>query len=632
MADVYRNALTSEMPIAEPPAGALAETIHLHAHQKVVLKAMEVQEQRLTNGYPIEDELFFSNFAVLGDAVGAGKSLMVLSHIARLPHIERLTSQTKIGQHSNSACFSIRKQTFSDLSEAGCLLIVPHTLYRQWANYIKLQTTLNVLFIDKKKAIQADGFQQQLLAADLVLVSNTFYREFSTWQKANQIRWKRLFIDEADTIHLVSGYPFPQARFTWFITASWMNMLFFSDSFYLAYHTLQDLVFQQNARYSMLKDQFKDLLNSHRTYFYQRYTITSANFFKDHLYTNHRFRSHLVLRCSDQFIKESISLPSLIRRNIVCRPSIAARILEGAITNEVRQLLHAGDTEGAIEQLGVKAEDVSSLVDAVTKSLQHDLQQTKALYEYKSTRDYATQKAKEDALAALEDKIRRMESQIQNIRLRIENFKKEACPICYDDPPSQPLLTPCCSQVFCGNCILQSYSRTPSCPMCRAGFALNTLRRVVGDEEKNQIVASGASGPQEEKPPEALKKTEALLKIFEENPNGRFLVFSRYDNPFATLESQIEILGIKVRQLKGNKDAVAATLRSFQAGEIRCLLLNSRYAGSGLNITAASHVILLHAMSLEEDKQILGRAYRLGREDPLYYIRLLHPDEVSTAE
>jgi ATP-dependent RNA helicase RhlE len=168
--------------------------------------------------------------------------------------------------------------------------------------------------------------------------------------------------------------------------------------------------------------------------------------------------------------------------------------------------------------------------------------------------------------------------------------------------------------------------------MCRAGFALNTLRRVVGDEEKNQIVASGASGPQEEKPPEALKKTEALLKIFEENPNGRFLVFSRYDNPFATLESQIEILGIKVRQLKGNKDAVAATLRSFQAGEIRCLLLNSRYAGSGLNITAASHVILLHAMSLEEDKQILGRAYRLGREDPLYYIRLLHPDEVSTAE
>jgi len=43
-------------------------------------------------------------------------------------------------------------------------------------------------------------------------------------------------------------------------------------------------------------------------------------------------------------------------------------------------------------------------------------------------------------------------------------------------------------------------------------------------------------------------------------------------------------------------------------------------------------VILLHAMTLEEEKQILGRAYRLGRTETLQYIRLLHPDEVSTAE
>jgi len=83
--------------------------------------------------------------------------------------------------------------------------------------------------------------------------------------------------------------------------------------------------------------------------------------------------------------------------------------------------------------------------------------------------------------------------------------------------------------------------------------------------------------------------------------------------------------------LKGNKDAVASTLRAFQSGDLRCLLLNSHYAGSGLNITAATHVILLHAMTHEEEKQILGRAYRMGRTAPLHFIRLLHTGENPTA-
>jgi SNF2 family DNA or RNA helicase len=88
-------------------------------------------------------------------------------------------------------------------------------------------------------------------------------------------------------------------------------------------------------------------------------------------------------------------------------------------------------------------------------------------------------------------------------------------------------------------------------------------------------------------------------------------------------------MGIRVKMLRGNKDAIAATLRGFQAGQTRCLLLNSRYAGAGLNITAASHVILLHAMTHEEEKQILGRAYRLGRTEPLQLIKLLHEGEAA---
>jgi SNF2 family DNA or RNA helicase len=152
---------------------------------------------------------------------------------------------------------------------------------------------------------------------------------------------------------------------------------------------------------------------------------------------------------------------------------------------------------------------------------------------------------------------------------------------------------------------------------------VSQLKKIVVEKEETEIVEEQPEGPKE-------KKADALLRLFKENPAGKFLVFSRYDNPFTAMEEAIAGLGVNVKQLKGNKDAVASTLRQFQAGDVRCLLLNSHYAGSGLNITAATHVILLHAMTHEEEKQILGRAHRMGRTEPLHFIRLLHPDEMPT--
>jgi SNF2 family DNA or RNA helicase len=296
----------------------------------------------------------------------------------------------------------------------------------------------------------------------------------------------------------------------------------------------------------------------------------------------------------------------------------------------VRHLLHAGDTQGAIEALGMKMEDTGSIVEAVTTNLQKELVRLEATRAFKESLEYSTPRAKEEALKTLDDKIGKTKQSIQALKERIENFKQDTCPICYDDP-QEPLLTPCCNRVFCGQCLLTCMTRSTDCPMCRNKLHPNQLVRIVSDEEKNKIVASG-SGTKEPEEEDLKKKPDALLHLFKQNPEGRFLVFSRYDNPFTTIEAKVAALGVKVRQLKGNKDVIAATLRNFQAGEIKCLLLNSSYAGAGLNITAATHVILLHAMTLEEEKQILGRAYRMGRQGPLTFIKLLHPDEMPPAD
>jgi SNF2 family DNA or RNA helicase len=117
-----------------------------------------------------------------------------------------------------------------------------------------------------------------------------------------------------------------------------------------------------------------------------------------------------------------------------------------------------------------------------------------------------------------------------------------------------------------------------------------------------------------------------------ENPEARVLVFSRYDNPFLALERDCDSEGISYHTLRGNKDVIASTIKSFEKGDKRVLFLPTESAGAGLNLVSASHIVLFHAMTPEEEKQAVGRAYRLGRTEPLSVIRLLHDGETVMSQ
>jgi SNF2 family DNA or RNA helicase len=630
MYQVHRNSLHEDSPTSNAPDGNLIR-LPLHKHQKTVLAKMEQLEAASVSGTSVENEVVFSRYGILGDAVGAGKSLMVLSHIARLvagnaPH--PATAQT-IHSHSTAALFSIRKTTHEDLSECNNLIIVPHTLFRQWSDYIKKQTSLEAFCISRATDINIDTFLNKIQKAHVILVSNTLMKSFLTETSNHGLRWKRVFLDEADTIHLpgITVNRFPVARFYWLITASWINLLFpgqtlYMDKNYITTHILP------NPGYKMFHNHFRSFLNTSNYYAYISHYVKSHSLLRDLLSVSHPLRSYQVVKCTDEFIQHSIQLPPLIRSVIWCKAPISHRVVQGIVTANIQQMLHAGDTPAALEQLGVKGQTSKELVDAVTKSLRVELENLKKTYTFRASLTYHTPRAKEEALAAWADKIQRKKDSIKALEERITNLGSEMCPICYDDP-AEPLVTPCCSRVFCAACVLLSMARNPECPLCRAKISPKQCTKLLQtDLSANTIVDAGTEAPAEEME----KKPQTLLRLMRENPQGRFLIFSRYDNPFDTIETAIEGMGIVVKQLKGNKDAIAATIKSFDSGAIRCLLLNSRFAGSGLNIVGATHVVLLHAMTHEEEKQILGRAYRMGRKGPLHFVKLLNKDEESYTE
>ena len=180
-------------------------------------------------------------------------------------------------------------------------------------------------------------------------------------------------------------------------------------------------------------------------------------------------------------------------------------------------------------------------------------------------------------------------------------------------------MTPCCHRTFCGVCMLSALARTSACPMCRTAITTNKLIHLsdVKVKKKKEIVFKT----------QLLRKPEALLDFIIKNPNAKILVFSRYENPFATLSLKCAEVGIGVFVLKGNKDCIANTIKEFEEGTKRVLFLPTEFAAAGMNLVAASHVILYHAMTPEEERQVIGRAYRLGRKEPLSVVRLVHEAE-----
>lgn len=582
----------------------------------------------MSGSHVSNNEHIYSNYAILGDSVGVGKSLMVLGHIARMNMIQPLIKYNTIHRLSSSNFFSIKRKKYSDLSEAGCLLVVPHTLFRQWSDYIQKQTQLSNFCIARLNQITSNSFREDIFAADVVLISNTLVKTFIQYCKIDDIRWKRLFIDEADTIYL-PGVILRDAfktRFTWFITASWINLIYLNNNLYFDKFVIQELVDNRDTPIH-IKSHFNSRGRTNTYYYIESLRVKSFYSLRDIISASHPSRSNVIIKCSEDYIKKSISLPPLLRQVILCRVPISHSILHSVVSPVIQQMLHAGDTEGALSELGVKGQSIKELVEAVTESLQKELVRLEKTYEYKESLEYSSAAAKTSALASLKEKIASTKDSIKSIHSRIESFKHSACPICFEEPENY-LITPCCQQGFCAPCLLLSMSVKPNCPLCRASITPSKCKKLLTKDLSSNIIVEADQTQVEQLP----KKNDALLKIINENPTGKFLIFSRYDNPFDALESNLENLGIHVKHLKGNKDAIKSTLTKFETGRIQCLLLNSQFAGAGLNITAATHVILLHAMTHEEEKQILGRAHRVGREGPLVFIKLLHENEENYSE
>ena len=620
------NQLTDQHKQSEQPAHI---TVGLRAHQLSLLAAARALEQQgHMNSTSFVEPVILTHHGVLADRVGAGKSLVALSLVRDAPpeHTDLLRSSSggveimrtrEMGpvlewnslwnDLSGSELISaMRKASGNDTFYLRpALIIAPHNVINQWEAYIREQTTLSSVIIKKTKDCDYDipHFLQCIFKAEVVLVSCTMIKKFIGAMCFHSCHfenfvWSRLFIDEADTLRMSIRRGEISARFMWFITGSWLNMLFSGG---LPTYTVNAM--PVHIRGLIGDGAVAGIMASNRGLVAE--TVSDV---RKPIYTR------TLLRNSESWIDSSLMRPVIVHEKILCRAPANLGILQGHISGTAMEALHAGDTVGAMAAMGLKADTKESLVEKVTAALRSEVEQAEKIYEFKKTMEYSSAAAKVEGLKKAIAKVDRLREQLAALEERVGKATMEICPICYDVPQT-PTLTPCCRNSFCLSCVCECIAKTPKCPLCRAAIPSVSSLMVIGGGE---IIATVDELP---------TKGAALLHLLQNaGPNDRYLVFSAHEASFKGLR---EMLGSRCELLAGSAARVEKLRNKFRDGKVQVLCMNARHVGAGINLDEATHVVLYHRMNVELEKQVIGRAVRFERTMGLQVIHLEHAGETS---
>ena len=350
-----------------------------------------------------------ANMAIIGDRVGSGKSYVVLSLI-KANDITGKDNTIIKSYGINKVVFYIpdRKKVVKTN-----LIVIPHNLTVQWEDYIKrFSLDMKYKIFNRQKhidAMQADSFNIENY--DLVVVTGTFYSKVSKYINDNGIKLQRVFFDEVDNIN-IPGCNKVDACFTWFITASFGNVLYHRGFRKFESNTRRHICYATGLRNTgYIKDVFSD--------FDCNETVTRD------------LMKILVVKNSEAYVEKSISLPPIHNIIIKCMTPITINILNGIVDKNIIDCLSANDINGALQCInsnnkGNEDNIVRLLIDKYTRLLTNNNLNlsmiNQMIFENETERNHE--------IESINIKIRALQVKIEAITYRITD--NNVCIICYE--------------------------------------------------------------------------------------------------------------------------------------------------------------------------------------------------------
>ena len=562
-------------------------SVKLHTYQLQTIFAMSRME---TERLPLSsDESLTTEVGILSNKVGTGKSLCILGLIAMNPVLE-MTPCVK-GVYGDFAHVTRKRHSDVDEVEGKNLIVVPnHILKPVWESYLKEFTDLSFIIV-RKNTFPIDW--NELSKYEIILCNAKHY---NTFIKSCPWYWSRIIFDEADSIN-IPACAAPKSRFVWFVTSS-LNNLLFSNGYYLKLQETKvgRYITSGIPKYGYIKNTFRTMD-----------TITDFKMLRA-----------MIVKVNDDYIAEYLKLPKILHHTIICQSPYYIRAIHEHVSQSVRDSLHANDVNNAMEILGCAVDSKENLISFTTRNLKIQRKNLCSKLSYLQSMETFNDNSKHtrnSKLHQVSKDIDSIDSELIKIQIAISNIDHDdvcdMCPICLDEKKNKVMFV-CCLNTFCERCVcdLLSY-QTLTCPLCR-----NTLKK------KNII--------QEAKGSAVGYKNDLLINLILQNQQSRAKTVVFYKSEAGITDVFASCLNYKV--LNGNNYSIMKTLDWFEKEDNNLLFVDVVLYACGLNLITATDLIFYQRMSNELENQLIGRAYRYGRNTSslLHVHHLLHHEEVST--
>lgn len=289
--------------------------------------------------------------------------------------------------------------------------------------------------------------------------------------------------------------------------------------------------------------------------------VTSYSFLKEYLPFYHKNRGLIVLRNS---YDSKIDLPPIINEIIQCQPNISLNsLISYYLTRNVEPKITSNKIINLFQALDVDFKDVEDY-KRIHSDKKHELIDRK--------------------------------------------YRENECVICLEIC-EYPTIVNCCYNLYCGKCLLNNMIITHKCPTCRQVLLINDIC-CLQSLNTNDIILSKS-------------KIEICLDILNNNRNGKFIIYSSFNNIFYKLFEEIDKLGLKAERIDNGLFSLIKIVKNFNKGNTNIIFISNIDVIRGLSLESTSHLIFYHDQPVYELKQILIHAgHRIGRQTPLKIIHL----------
>lgn len=576
--------------------------IELMNHQKTMIYRMSEIEKNgkiNINNKETEDMIINTNVGILGDKVGSGKTLMIISLITMNRTIPN--NYTDMG---GSQYFSYKIKSKVKKLDTN-LIIVPHKILPQWIDaFHKYSPNLNIYCISFNKEIdkiiktkteikknwndidvivETEEIRQELLSEyDVILIGDTMYKRLC--KACQNYKFNRIMIDEADTIKLPREMNC-HFNFLWLITGT-------PSGLFYGYKPFINKIF---------KEDYKHIFN------------------------------YLIIKNSDDYIEKSIKLPTPKRLKIKCITPKEISLIKDLIPPSILQMINAGNSDQAIKALNCNIDTNDNIFQVITKNLRESISyKEKELTEFKNTVvPYNSKKEQEQKIKFAETMLDKLKIKYEDIKKKIYQLNDDYCPICMSEF-TNPVIVSCCNNTFCFDCLAVSLGELHNnkCPYCRQGICKDNIHII--SSEKNENTSNIIKNEKYE----IKDKLDVLVDLVKKKVDGSFMIFANFMETFSKIEQKLKELDIPYHILKGQALTVKKHIDDFKDKKVRVLMLNANFFGAGMNLQMTTDIIMYHRFNKEMEEQIIGRAQRLGRDihKPLNVYYLLHENESDYIE